>query len=228
MAMPLLDSPLAVNSQLKHSKLVTHQLQTRPTHAASRRQNSPLKSFVILNSMQVLSVSLSPTHTFSKQVAPRIILLAGLGVEGDAHAGVTVRHRYRVRKNPKSPNLTQVHLLQAELFAELAGKGIALAPGELGENITTSGIDLLNLPLGTRLHLGDQAVVEVTGLRQPCTQMNDLRPGLMKACLGRHPDGAVLRKAGIMAIVIAGGILAAGDSIRAELPKGPPLPLGPV
>ena len=177
---------------------------------------------------QILSVSLSPTHSFSKPVVPEIHIEAGLGVTGDAHAGVTVRHRYLVRKNPRAANLAQVHLLQSQLFDELAGKGIALAAGEMGENITTAGVDLLSLPLGTLLHLGPQAVVEVTGLRQPCVQMNGLRPGLMKACLGKLPDGKPLPKAGIMAIALASGNVRAGSALVVELPPGPYVRLGPV
>jgi MOSC domain-containing protein YiiM len=177
---------------------------------------------------QVVSVSLSPTHSFSKAVAAEITLLAGLGVQGDAHAGVTVRHRYRVRKDPTAPNMCQVHLLQAELFDELKGKGIHLAPGRMGENVTTRGIDLLGLPRGTRLQLGDSAVVEVTGLREPCMQMNELQPGLMKACLSRAEDGALVRKAGIMGVVLAGGVVCAGDAIAVQLPAGERLPLYPV
>ncbi len=177
---------------------------------------------------KVASVSLNPKHAFSKPVAREIVLLAGLGVQGDAHAGATVRHRYRVRKDPTAPNLCQVHLLHEELFAELAEKGIGVKAGEMGENVTTSGIDLLALPRGTRLHLGEAAVVEVTGLRDPCSQMNALRPGLMKACLARAADGALVRKSGIMSIVIAGGVVRPGDPIAVVLPEGDPLPLHPV
>ncbi len=177
---------------------------------------------------KVASVSLSPKHGFSKPVAQELTLLAGLGVAGDAHAGVTVRHRYRVRKDPAAPNLCQVHLLHEELFAELAAKGIAVKAGEMGENITTSGIDLLALPRGTRLHLGETAIVEVTGLRDPCSLMNGLQPGLMKACLARAADGALVRKAGIMSIVLAGGVVRAADGIAVVLPEGQPLPLYPV
>ena len=175
----------------------------------------------------VISVSLSPAHSFSKMVAPEITLLAGLGIAGDAHAGVTVRHRYLVRQDPTAPNLCQVHLLHAELLGELAGKGFDIEPGQMGENVTTSGIDLLGLPRGTRLHLGVEAVVEVTGLRDPCQQMNGLRAGLMKACVD-FKDGKLVRKAGIMGIVIAGGVVRAGDSIEARLPEGELLPLFPV
>jgi MOSC domain-containing protein YiiM len=176
----------------------------------------------------VLSVSRSATHSFSKAVVDEIRVVAGLGVEGDAHAGVTVRHRYRVRKDPTSRNLCQVHLLQSELFVELAASGIDVAPGQMGENIATSGIDLLSLPLGTLLHLGDSAVVEVTGLRDPCAQLNGLRPGLMKACLVRNSPGKVQRKAGIMGVAIASGTVRAGDEITVVLPPGEPRPLGPV
>ncbi len=156
------------------------------------------------------------------------MLLAGLGVEGDAHAGAKVKHRYLVKKNPDAPNLAQVHLLHAELFVELAGEAIALAAGEMGENVTTAGLDLLALPRGARLRLGGEAVVELTGLRQPCSQMNKLRPGLMQACLGRDSRGEVVRKAGVMAIVVAGGTVSPGDAITVELPAGPHVKLGPV
>jgi MOSC domain-containing protein YiiM len=176
----------------------------------------------------ITSVSLSPEHSFSKDVKPEIALIAGLGVEGDAHAGVTVRHRYRVRKDPTAPNLCQVHLIHEELFAELAEQGIDVTAGTMGENVTTRGIDLLALPRGTRLALGDSAVVEVTGLREPCEQMNGLRPGLMKACLSRSQTGELVRKAGIMAIVISSGTIRPGDCIVVHLPDGPTLPLYPV
>jgi len=176
----------------------------------------------------VIAVSRSPKHSFSKPCVQEITLLAGLGVEGDAHAGATVRHRYLVKKNPHAPNLCQVHLLQTELFPELAAAGFTVTPGQLGENIATVGLDLLNLPLGTRLHLGPTAVVEVTGLRTPCVQINQFQPGLMKACMGKSPDGATLRKAGIMSIVLTTGPVRPGDPIHAELPTGPWIKLGPV
>jgi MOSC domain-containing protein YiiM len=176
----------------------------------------------------VVSVSLSPTHSFSKAVAAEITLLAGLGVAGDAHAGATVRHRYRVRQDPTAPNLCQVHLLHSELFPELALKGIDVSAGQMGENITTSGIDLLALPRHTRLHLGASAIVEVTGLRDPCNQMNDLKPGLMKACIARNANGEIVRKSGVMSIVVTGGIVRPGDAIVVRIPAGEPLPLYPV
>lgn len=179
-------------------------------------------------SSKVISVSRSASYSFSKFTEPSILLLAGLGVEGDAHCGETVRHRYKVRQDPTAPNLCQVHLLQEELFAELAGEGIDVSPGAMGENITTRGIDLLTLPRGTLLRLGESAVVSVTGLRDPCAQMNRLRPGLMKACLARSGSGEIVRKSGIMSIVIAGGIVRPDDSISIQFPSPPFLPLGPV
>ena len=176
----------------------------------------------------VISVSRSPSHTMSKPNEGSITLLAGLGVEGDAHLGETVKHRSRVKRDPTVPNLRQVHLIHAELHDELAEAGFVLAPGQMGENITTRGIDLLGLPTGTRLHLGATAVVEVTGLRNPCAQLDGIQPGLMAATLGRDEHGALVRKAGIMAIVIAAGEVRPGDAIRAELPAPPHLALEPV
>ena len=176
----------------------------------------------------VVSVSRSGTHSFSKIPEAEIRILARLGVDGDAHAGRTVRHRYLVKKNPDAPNLQQVHLLGEELFTELKTAGIDVRAAEMGENITTSGLDLLTLPLGTRLHLGAQAIVELTGLRTPCSQMNKLRPGLMQACLGRDADGRVLRKAGVMSLAVTGGLVRPGDTIRVELPAEPYVALGPV
>ena len=176
----------------------------------------------------ILSVSRSARHSFSKERLDGIAILAGLGVEGDAHAGETVRHRYLVKKNPNAPNLAQVHLLQAELFDELKLMGIEIGPGEMGENVTTIGLDLLTLPLGTKLHLGESAVVELTRLRTPCSQMNGLRRGLMKACLGKDANGGIVRKAGVMAIASSSGVVVAGDSIRVELPELPWTKLGPV
>ncbi|MER5710582.1 MOSC domain-containing protein [Streptomyces sp. NPDC053253] len=173
----------------------------------------------------VQTVSSNGTYTFTKPNREAITLLAGLGVEGDVHAGVTVKHRSRVARDPSQPNLRQVHLIHAELFEDVAGAGFEVAPGDLGENVTTRGIDLLGLPTGTRLHLGDQAVVEVTGLRNPCAQIDNFRHGLLKQVLGRDENGEVVRKAGIMGIVLVGGEVRPGDTIRAELPEGPHRPL---
>ena len=176
----------------------------------------------------VASVSRSPTHSMSKPNTDNICLVAGLGVAGDAHQGATVKHRSRVAKDPTTPNLRQVHLIHAELFDELRARGFAVSPGLMGENVTTSGIDLLALPTGTRLHLGGEAVIEVTGLRNPCRQLERLQPGLMAATLDHDPDGNLVRKAGIMAVVLAGGEVREGDPIRIELPPPPHQPLAPV
>ena len=179
-------------------------------------------------SARVLAVSASPSHRFSKSPQLSIRLLAGLGVAGDAHAGETVKHRSRVARDPTQPNLRQLHLVHAELFEELDAAGFRVGPGELGENVTTRGLDLLALPRGARLHLGAAAVAEVTGLRNPCRQLDTFQPGLMAATLGRDAAGGLVRKAGIMAVVLAGGEVAPGDPIRVELPSGPHERLIPV
>ncbi|HEY1505216.1 MAG TPA: MOSC domain-containing protein [Stellaceae bacterium] len=176
----------------------------------------------------VVAVSCSGTHSMSKPAQDTINLLAGLGVEGDAHLGTTVQHLYPMRRDPTQPNLRQVHIIHAELHEELRAAGFELAPGEMGENVTTSGIDLLGLPTGTRLCLGDAAIVEVTGLRNPCHQLNKLREGLMAATLDRDAEGNLIRKAGIMAVVVEGGIVRAGDKIAVELPATPHQALKPV
>jgi MOSC domain-containing protein YiiM len=164
----------------------------------------------------------------SKPACARITLLAGLGVEGDAHAGETVQHRSRLARDPSAPNLRQVHLVHEELLQELRARGFALEPGELGENVTTRGVDLLGLPAGARLRLGEDAIVEVTGLRNPCVQLDGLRPGLMAATLERDPEGRLVRKAGVLAIVLAGGVVLPGDPIRVVLPPAPHRRLEPV
>jgi MOSC domain-containing protein YiiM len=168
----------------------------------------------------VTAVSLSAGHDFSKANRERIRLLAGLGVEGDTHLGETVQHRSRVARDPTQPNLRQVHLVHAELHDELRAAGFRVLPGEMGENVTTRGVDLLALPAGTRLHLGGTAVVEVTGLRNPCAQLDRFQPGLMAAVLGRDEHGGLVRKAGVMSIVLAGGHVRPGDGVRVELPTG--------
>lgn len=170
---------------------------------------------------RIVAVARDEGHRFSKPVLPAIRLLAGLGVEGDAHCGETVKHRSRVRVDPTQPNLRQVHLIHAELFDELARSGFSIRPGDMGENLTTRGIDLLGLPVGARLRLGGQAVIEVTGLRNPCTQIEAFRPGLLAAVLGRRADGTLVRKAGIMAIVRDGGVVRPGDAIEIALPAPP-------
>jgi MOSC domain-containing protein YiiM len=169
----------------------------------------------------VTAVSRSPRHSLVKSNENRIKLVAGLGVEGDAHLGTTVKHRSRVGRDPAQPNLRQVHLVHAELHDELRQAGFAVAPGQMGENVTTSGVDLLGLATGTRLYLGASAVVEVTGLRNPCAQLDKIQKGLMAATLGRDGHGNLLRKAGIMGVVLAEGEVRPGDPIRVEPP--PPL-----
>lgn len=169
----------------------------------------------------VAAASRSETHSFSKDNQEAIRLLAGLGVEGDAHLGVTVKHRSRVARDPSQPNLRQVHLIHDELYDELRAGGFAVQAGNLGENVTTRGVDLLGLPTGALLRLGDEAVVEITGLRNPCVQIDGFQDGLLKAVLDRDEHGEVVRKAGIMGIVLAGGQVRPGDRIRVELPAGP-------
>lgn len=176
----------------------------------------------------VIAVSSSPSHAVSKLPQPAIRLLAGFGVEGDAHLGITVKHRSRVARDPTQPNLRQVHLLHSELHDELIASGFAVAPGVMGENITTRGIGLLDLPTGTRLQLGAEAVVEVTGLRNPCSQLDGLQPGLMAATLSRNAEGQLVRKAGVMAIVVVTGLVRPGDPIVATLPLLPHEALKPV
>lgn len=181
-----------------------------------------------MSTARVLAVHRSSSHSFSKHAEDDIVLVEGLGVEGDAHAGVTVKHRSRVKRDPTAPNLRQVHLLHAELFDELVARGFAVFPGDLGENITTRGLDLLALPTGTRLRIGDSAEVEVTGLRNPCSQIDRFQPGLMAAVLDRDANGAIVRKCGVMAVVLRGGRIRAGDTIVVQLPVVPHHALQPV
>lgn len=170
---------------------------------------------------EVLAVHSSPVHGFSKRSDLFITLIEGLGVAGDAHAGKTVRHRSRVRANPDQPNLRQVHLIASELLDEVNDEGFDVAFGALGENVTTRGIALIDLPRGALLHLGENAVVEVTGLRNPCSQIENFRSGLLKRMVGRREDGTPLLLTGVMGIVRAGGTVKAGDSLWVELPDGP-------
>ncbi|RBM13161.1 MOSC domain-containing protein [Streptomyces sp. PT12] len=173
----------------------------------------------------VTAVSSSGEYTFTKPNRDSITLLAGLGVEGDVHAGATVKHRSRMAQDPTQPNLRQVHLIHAELLAELAADGFPVAPGELGENVTTTGVDLLGLPVGTLLHLGGGAVVEVTGLRNPCVQIDAFQDGLLKKVISRDAAGNVVRRAGIMGVVRRGGVVRPGDAVRIQLPTSPHRPL---
>jgi MOSC domain-containing protein YiiM len=178
--------------------------------------------------MHVESVNTSPGHTLRKRVALAIRLVEGHGVEGDAHAGPTIKHRSRLRRDANQPNLRQVHLLHAELHDELAARGFSVGAGDMGENVTTRDIDLLDLPSGTRLRLGAHAIVEITGLRNPCKQLEKLQTGLMAAVLDHDDAGELVRKAGVMAVVVAAGDVRAGDPIDIELPAPPHRRLQPV
>ncbi|MGH8890646.1 MAG: MOSC domain-containing protein [Acidothermaceae bacterium] len=169
----------------------------------------------------VTAVSCSGDYTFTKPTRSAITLLEGLGVEGDVHMGVTVKHRSRVARDPTQPNLRQVHLMHAELHDELRAAGFDVDAGQLGENITTRGLPLLDLPTNTRLLIGSEAIIEVTGLRNPCVQIDHFGAGLLAKVVGRDPDGNVVRKAGVMAVVRKGGVVRAGDRIRLELPAQP-------
>ena len=182
-----------------------------------------------MNAPQIVAVSRKESHNFSKQPRRSITLIAGEGVEGDAHRGRTVQHLYHVRKNPTAPNRSQVHLFAAEMLEELRGKGFDVAPGELGENLLTQGLDLLGLPEGTRLHVGTEAVLVVTGLRTPCAQIDGFRNGLQQHLWSdRQSDGQRSRRAGVMSIVERGGMVQPGDTLRVEIPDLPHRALQPV
>ena len=173
----------------------------------------------------VIAVGRSPRHGVGKELEQRIHLIAGQGIEGDAHCGATVRHRSRVARDPAAPNLRQVHLIAVELIEELRAAGFDVAPGRLGENVTTHGVDLLALPSGARVRLGADAVVEVTGLRNPCRQLDGVQAGLMAAVLGRDARGRLVRRAGVMAVVVTSGDVTAGDALSVEMPAPPHRPL---
>jgi MOSC domain-containing protein YiiM len=176
----------------------------------------------------VVAVSASPTHRFSKESREVVRLVEGLGVEGDSHAGTTVQHISRKRWRPQDPNLRQVHLLAGELLDELTRLGYDVPPGSMGENITTSGVDLLGLPVGTVLRLGAEAEVEITGLRNPCVQIDRYSPGLLAEVVGRDEAGEVVRRAGVMGVVRRSGEVRAGDPLHVVLPAEPHVPLAPV
>lgn len=175
--------------------------------------------------MRVHSVNRDTRHKFSKPPVPEITLIEGIGVEGDAHAGATVQHLHLIKVDAAAPNLRQVHLIQSELFAVLEEAGYEVGPGDLGENVTTSGVDLLNLPTGTELHLGDTAVVTLTGLRNPCSQINKFRKGLLKTMLHKSEDGEVVRLTGVMSVVNRGGIVRPDDHLKLVYPNEPHQPL---
>jgi len=176
---------------------------------------------VLTDHAVVVAVSRDGEHRFSKTVSDEIILLPGLGVQGDAHAGSTVQYRSRVAADPTQPNLRQVHLIHSELHVELCKQGFNVAPGQMGENVVTAGLDLLGLPRDTLLQIGEHALIQITGLRNPCAQIDVFRPGLLKAVVGRDQSGDVVRRAGVMAIVVHGGAVRPGDGIQVRLPAGP-------
>ncbi len=176
-------------------------------------------------SPSVAAVSATPEHSFSKPNLPSIRLIAGIGVEGDAHAGEFVKHRYLVERDHTQPNLRQVHLMHQELFGLVAEHGHNVVAGDLGENITTQGLDLLSLPAGTVLRLGADAAIELTGLRNPCGQINEFQAGLTARLRYRDADGNIVRIGGVMAIVLSGGIVTPGDGVSVELPPEPHRPL---
>jgi MOSC domain-containing protein YiiM len=176
----------------------------------------------------VVGLASSPVHRFSKDPRASVRLLEGHGVEGDSHAGATVQHRSRKRRRPQDPNLRQVHLLQSELLAELSRRGHDVGPGDLGENVLTAGVDLLGLPVGTILRVGADAQLEVTGLRNPCVQIDRFSPGLLDEVVGRDEAGEVVRKAGVMAVVRRSGTVRVGDEVDVVLPPGAHRPLAPV
>ena len=175
----------------------------------------------------VIAVASDKKHNIVKPIRESITLIAEWGIEGDAHAGKTVQHRYDKRRNPDAPNLRQVHLMHAELLDRLAELGMTVQPGQMGENITTRGIDLLNLPRGTQLKIGE-ALIEITGLRNPCKYLNQIAPGLMKACVAKHDDGALFPQSGVMGIIRSGGDIRAGDTIQIVTPPEPHDRLKPV
>lgn len=195
--------------------------------SAERGQTRPVSSSEEIRPF-VVAVSLDSEHRFSTPLVDEIVLVSGWGIEGDAHSGITVQHLSRVARDPSQPNLRQVHLIHAELFDQVATVGFQVEAGQLGENVTTRGVDLLAMPVGTLLLLGDHAVVRVTGLRNPCQPINGFEPGLLREVLGHTGDGSVARKSGVMAVVVSGGPVRAGQDIRVQLPAGEPIPLTPV
>ena len=179
----------------------------------------------VMDSPEVTAVQANAAHSFSKTTAKEIELVAGLGVVGDAHFGARVQHRSRVAVDPTQPNLRQVHLIHAELHDELRSEGHVVSPGDLGENITTRGLDLLSLPTGSVLKLGADALVAITGLRNPCKQIDEFQSGLLRRVAHKHADGTIVRKAGVMGVVVSSGVVRPGDAIEVALPPGRPIPL---
>ena len=177
---------------------------------------------------EVLAVHRSGSHSFSKETVREVDLVAGWGVAGDAHGGARVRHRSRVQSDPTQPNLRQIHLMQAELFAELQREDHVVGAGDLGENITTRDVDLLSLPTGTVLKLGAKTLIALTGLRNPCAQIEAFQKGLLELIVGRDDSGEIVRRAGVMGVVLSGGTVRPGDPIQVAAPPGAPIPLKPV
>lgn len=176
-------------------------------------------------SVTVIAVASDKAHNFSKPTQPAINLIAGFGVEGDAHGGATVQHLSDKKKNPEAPNLRQVHLMHAELFDELAEQGITVLAGQMGENIVTRGIDLLSLSEGTEFHFPSGAIIQITGLRSPCKKLNTIHPDLLKAVVEKRADGSVNKKTGVMSVVLTGGKVCEGDEIKVVTPQGEHKPL---
>jgi MOSC domain-containing protein YiiM len=223
----------------------------------------------------VTAVNRSGEYSFSKPGREQIVLVPGLGVQGDVHAGVTVRHRSRVRADPHQPNMRQVHLIQGELFHEVGEQGYTVSPGNLGENVTTRGLDLLGLPRGAVLRFGVEAksegggqnegegengsardviaaarrvtlsaeseravaaleaavereagfdqrpAVVITGLRNPCGQIDNFEEGLLGEVAYKDEEGRFVRKAGVMGVVLRGGVVRPGDPVTVDLPPAP-------
>jgi MOSC domain-containing protein YiiM len=198
-------------------------MTSSPVVAGSIAAGSIASGSIVAGS--IVAVSRDDRHRFSKPVVQQIVLLGGLGIKGDAHCGATTQHRYLVEKDPARANLCQVHLIGAELYDNLVEDGWSIAPGQLGENVTTRGIELMSLPTGSILHLGTDARVEITGKRSPCRQINGFQPGLVKAVFGVDETGRPASRAGIMGIVVSGGVVSSSDGVRVELPAGPFRPL---
>jgi len=174
-----------------------------------------------MQNSKVHALSISEQHTFSKNLVNEVVVIAGIGIKGDAHAGVTVKHRSRVAKDPTQPNLRQIHLIHLELLSDLKTKGYIVKPGDLGENITTTGISLLDLPKDTILTIGENVEIQITGLRNPCHQIDKFQKGLLKEVVGKNDAGEIVRMAGIMGIVLKGGIIKVNDTIQIAYPDLP-------
>lgn len=178
-----------------------------------------------MNRAMVESVHRSESHDFTKATVEEVVLVAGVGIEGDAHAGATVQHVSRKKKDADRPNLRQVHLVSAELHEELVADGFDLDHGGFGENLVTRGIALGDLPVGTTLALGDDAIIVLTGLRDPCAQIDRHREGLRAAVAFDPGEGPKLFRDGAMAMVVRGGVVRTGDPIGVALPPEPHHPM---